>query len=464
MTRVIKGLVTSSVEKMRASTRAVVSLFVLNSLEYCNCVPIGVEYDEYMNSPVRPHMLSLTDFGARGDNASINSEAFNLAIARAASLEGGCRINIPPGVYLTAPFNLTSHLTLHLSKGATILGVGEERRDLWPVIAPLPSYGTARGGAEIPLRYAPLIGGFNLTDVVIEGEGVYLTTIDGNGWGWWKAYHEKRERITRGRLIEFMWSDGILIQNLTLQNSPFWTTHLIYSSNIVGRGLRILAPSNASNTDGFDPDSSENVTLVDTYISTGDDCIAIKSGWDCYGVHYGRPTKNVYIRNVTAVVSHHSAGSFSIGSEMSGGISNVLIVNSTALGDGDGLHLKTSRTRGGYIRHIIFENILIDGSDKVSLNIGENYGSVNPECGASWDPPVPVIDDIQFRNVRIAQHPDTPFKFQGLSELPITRLLLVNVTTEDGQGKFDCNYVSGKFENVSPLPCKEIKPAAGASV
>lgn len=45
-------------------------------------------------------------------------------------------------------------------------------------------------------------------------------------------------------------------------------------------------------------DSCEDMVIEDCYISVGDDAIAIKSGWDQYGIAYGRPSTNILIRNL----------------------------------------------------------------------------------------------------------------------------------------------------------------------
>ena len=73
----------------------------------------------------RPAAFNLTDFGAVGDGVTVNTQAFERAISAAAKLAkaGGAQINVPPGRWLTAPFNLTSHLTLFLAEGAEILAL-----------------------------------------------------------------------------------------------------------------------------------------------------------------------------------------------------------------------------------------------------------------------------------------------------------------------------------------------------
>lgn len=68
----------------------------------------------------RNDKISITDFGGIGDGRTLNTKAFNEAIYRIKHLRrrGGTLLYIPPGVYLTQSFNLTSRMTLYLAKGA----------------------------------------------------------------------------------------------------------------------------------------------------------------------------------------------------------------------------------------------------------------------------------------------------------------------------------------------------------
>ncbi|CDY69951.1 BnaC01g41480D, partial [Brassica napus] len=118
-----------------------------------------------------------------------------------------------------------------------------------------------------------------------------------------------------------MHSDGIQISNLTFLNSPSWHIHPVYSSNIVIQGLTILAPVTVPITDGINPDSCTNTRIEDCYIVSGDDCIAVKSGWDQYGINYGMPTKQLLIRRLTCITPDSAV--IALGSEMSGGIEDV---------------------------------------------------------------------------------------------------------------------------------------------
>lgn len=74
---------------------------------------------------LRPAAFNLTDFGGVGDGVTVNTAAFERAVAAIAKLgkRGGGQLNVPAGQWLTAPFNLTSHMTLFLAEGAVILGI-----------------------------------------------------------------------------------------------------------------------------------------------------------------------------------------------------------------------------------------------------------------------------------------------------------------------------------------------------
>nr|XP_029123841.1 probable polygalacturonase [Elaeis guineensis] len=243
---------------------------------------------------LRPVVFNLTDFGGVGDGVTLNTMAFERAVEAISKLSerGGGQLNVQRGVWLTAPFNLTSHMTLFLAEGAVILGTEDEK--YWPLMPPLPSYGYGR--EKKGPRYGSLIHGQYLKDVVITGHN---GTIDGQGASWWSKFQNKLLKHTRGPLVQIMWSRDIVISNITLRNPPFWTLHPYDCKNVIISNVTILAPlHSAPNTDGIDPDSCEDMVIENCYIHVGDDGIAIKSGWDQYGIAYGRPSTNILIRNV----------------------------------------------------------------------------------------------------------------------------------------------------------------------
>ncbi|KAL5567913.1 hypothetical protein UlMin_024488 [Ulmus minor] len=295
----------------------------------------------------RKHSAVLTDFGGVGDGKTLNTKAFKDAIDHLSKLssDGGAKLVVPPGKWLTGSFNLTSRFTLFLDKEATILATENESE--WPQTALLPSYGKGTDKCAPDARYISFIFGTNLTDVVITGNN---GSIDGQGRHWWNNFRERNLKATRPNLIEIMYSDRIQISNISLYNSPAWNVHPIYSSNVVIEKVTISAPIDARNSDGIIPDSCTNVRIKDCIITAGRDCISIKSGWNQYGIKFGMPTKNVVIEKLTCMAQAGSA--ISLGSEMSGGIENVRVNDIATVNTFTGFKVHTVPGRGGYIRNI----------------------------------------------------------------------------------------------------------------
>ncbi|XP_020589803.1 probable polygalacturonase [Phalaenopsis equestris] len=399
---------------------------------------------------LRPMVFNLKDFDAVGDGKTMNTEAFERAVEAISKLanSGGGQLNVPRGRWLTAPFNLTSHITIFLEEDAVILGIQDE--NYWPVLRPLPSYGYGR--EHIGPRYGSLIHGQHLEDVMITG---YNGIIDGQGQSWWIKHKNKLLNYTRGSLVQFMWSKDIVISNITLRNSPFWTIHPYDCRNATFSGLTILAPlREAPNTDGIDPDSCKNVLIENCFISVGDDGIAIKSGWDQYGIAYARPSLNIIIRNVT-LRSIISAG-LSIGSEMSGGIAHVIAENVRIFDSLRGIRIKTAPGRGGYVRGIEFRNLTLDNV-RTGIVIKTDY---NEHADEGFDPKaLPVIERLSFEGVR-GRGVRVPVRMQGSEEIPLRAVLFKDVLVGISYKKkriFQCSYVEGRVVgSVFPAPCEEL--------
>ncbi|GMQ05698.1 hypothetical protein CsSME_00050621 [Camellia sinensis var. sinensis] len=398
----------------------------------------------------RNDMISIMDFGGVGDGVTMNTKAFRAAIYRIEHLRrrGGTLLYIPPGEYLTESFNLTSHMTLYLARGAVIKATQDTR--YWPLIAPLPSYG--RGRERPGGRYMSFIHGDGLHDVIITGEN---GTIDGQGSVWWNMWRQRTLQFTRPHLIEFMNSKNIIISNVIFKNSPFWNIHPVYCSNVVIQYLTILAPPDSPNTDGIDPDSSSHVCIEDSYISTGDDLVSVKSGWDEYGIAYGRPSIDITIRRVTG--SSPFSG-ISVGSETSGGIENVLAEHISLFNMGVGIHLKTNIGRGGIIRNITVTNVYMENVRK-GIKIA---GDVGDHPDDKFDPnALPVVKDVTIKNVW-GEKVQQPGSIHGLSNSPFTGICLSNInihggtTTGPRKTPWQCSDVSGGAVEVSPWPCSEL--------
>nr|XP_010933983.1 probable polygalacturonase isoform X2 [Elaeis guineensis] len=397
----------------------------------------------------RAYKASLTDFGAVGDGTTSNTHAFAAAVANLSlyAAHGGAMLFVPPGKWLTGPFNLTSHFTLFLHRDAEILA--SQDIDEWPIIDPLPSYGRGRdlpGG-----RYSNFIMGSNLTDVIITGDN---GTINGQGKVWWDKFHDNKLEYTRGYFVEIMYSDHILISNLIFKDAPAWNLHPVYSSNVLVLNVTILAPVTSPNTDGIDPDSSSNVLIEDCFIVSGDDCIAIKSGWDEYGIAFNMPTRHVIIRRLTCISP--TSATIALGSEMSGGIEDVRAEDIMAINTESGVRIKTAIGRGGYVKDIFVRRMTLNTMKYVFWMAG-NYGQ-HPDD--KYDPnAIPIIHNINYRDV-VAEDVTIAGKLEGLPKAPFTGICLSNVTVDVVKSKklkWNCTDVEGVSSAVMPTPCDSLR-------
>ncbi|MED6209172.1 hypothetical protein PIB30_052211 [Stylosanthes scabra] len=405
-----------------------------------------LEHFEYSAVNCRAYSASLTDFGGVGDGTTLNTKAFQSAIDHMAqfSSTGGSQLYVPPGRWLTGSFNLTNHFTLFLHKDAVILASQDESD--WPLIDPLPSYGRGRdaqGG-----RYSSLIFGTNLTDVIITGDN---GTIDGQGDVWWQKFHKGELTYTRPYLIEIMYSENIQISHLTLVNSPSWNVHPVYSSNVVVQGITILAPVKSPNTDGINPDSCTNIRIEDCYIVSGDDCVAVKSGWDEYGIAYGMPTKQLAIRRLTCISP--TSAVIALGSEMSGGIEDVRAEDIVAINSESGVRIKTGVGRGGYVKDIYVRRMSMSTMRWAFWMTG-NYGS---HADNNYDPnALPLIQNINYRDM-VAQNVTMAARLEGISNAPFTEICISNVTIQlakkPNKVQWNCTNVAGISSGVTPEPC-----------
>ncbi|KAL6507673.1 hypothetical protein OROGR_023868 [Orobanche gracilis] len=348
---------------------------------------------------LRPVTFNLTDFGGVGDAVTLNTVAFERAVMAISKLgkKGGGQLNVPQGNWLTAPFNLTSHMTLFLAEGAVILGIDDEK--YWPLLPPLPSYGYGR---EHPgLRYGSLIHGQHLKDVVITGHN---GTINGQGQTWWKKYKQKLHNHTRGPLVQIMWSSDIVISNITLRDSPFWTLHPYDCKNVTLKNLTILAPVyQAPNTDGIDP-----------------------------------------------------AAGISIGSEMSGGVSNVTIENIYVWNSRRAVRIKTAPGRGGYVRDIKYRNLTFDNV-RVGIVIKTDYNE-HPDGG--FEPKAfPILTDISYTMIH-GEGVRVPVRIQGSDEIPVMDVTFRDMSigvTNTKKNIFQCAYVQGRVVGtIFPAPCDNL--------
>lgn len=239
------------------------------------------------------------------------------------------------------------------------------------------------------------MGCYRCTDLVISGDeedGIRSSQIDGSGARWWEWKRKLLPfplNVTRPHLLEIAYSSNVILQNIRFQNSPFWTVHIYTSSDVVMRRVSTRAPALSPNTDGVDPDSVSNFLMEECDIESGDDGISVKSGLGnpLEPSTLGRPSQNVTIVRTRVGPSLGLA----LGSEMSGGIQNVLIENVVFDGSANAVRMKTGRGRGSYIENVTYRNLTLVGVPGPAFFINEFYAKLTPPVPAAL---VPVVRNI----------------------------------------------------------------------
>jgi hypothetical protein len=217
-----------------------------------------------------------------------------------------------------------------------------------------------------------------------------------------------------------------LIENVTIRNSPFWNINPVYCDNVTVRGVTVLAPDNAPNTDGIDPESCRNVHISDCHISVGDDCITIKSGRDAEARRINRPAENYTITNCTMLRGH---GGVVIGSEMSGSVRQIAISNCVFDGTDRGIRIKSTRGRGGIVEDVQVSNIALHNIREEAITLNLFYTQAPAELLSDRTP--------RFRNIHISGVSGDARQaglLLGLPESPLTNVSIENVSLVAKQG------------------------------
>jgi polygalacturonase len=333
---------------------------------------------------------------------------------------------VPPGEFLTGPIHLKSRVNLHVSAGATV----RFSRD---PAAYLPVVLTRWEGIEL-MNYSPLVYAYEQESIAVTGEG----TLDGQAgpgdwWPWKRTDGPHSQKPGRDRLFrqaeegmpvaERMFGDGgylrpqfvqpyrcanVLIEGVTIRNSPMWVIHPVLSRNVVVRNVKVV--SAGPNSDGCDPESSTDVLIEDSLFDTGDDCIAIKSGRNADGRRLAAPSERIVVRGCRMRAGH---GGVTIGSEVSGGVRDVFVLKCT-MNSPDlerGIRIKTNAMRGGVVENVFVRDVEI-GEVGSAVDVDMLY-----EEGAAGSF-IPVVRNLRIDRLAVAKA-TFAFFIRGLETSPV---------------------------------------------
>lgn len=403
---------------------------------YYQNLPVALQQ---VTAPVIPaNSITLTEVGGVGDGVALNTEAFQKGISKL-SKQGGGRLVVPAGVWLTGPIMLKDNIELHLDKNAIILFSPDKRLYVDP-----------SSNSE---RCQPAIRASKRKNIAITGSGI----IDGNGAQWrpvkrgkvsdteWKEFKKmggverqngqlwypwdlksgypniadtpENQEKKRADLIRFTDCENVLIQGVTVQNSPRFHVHPCYCKNVIVDGVTVRCPWNAQNGDAIDLSDCNVALIVNCTVDAGDDGLCMKSGKRKENSP-ANGCEDILIERNTV---YHAHGGFVIGSESISGMKRIVVRDNRFSGTDTGLRFKSNIGRGGRCEDIFIENIIMTDIRDEAVVFQCDYmdrpaGRENPE----FQQPkklenVPDFQGIHIKNVT-CRGCDTAIRAKGTTE------------------------------------------------
>ena len=438
---------------------------------------------------IPPRQISVADYGGVGDGVTLNTEAFAKAIDVLVE-NGGGRLVVPKGVWLTGPITLKDNIELHVTPDAVLLFSTD--RNLYPIVE------TVFEGLDTRRCLAP-INADGAKNIAITGGG----TIDGNGDSWrqvkkskmapsqWKEllksggftngkgdvwYPDSTSyrgsvvsdafNVPQGLTTDEEWNsvktylrpvliglkncENVLLEDCLFQNSPCWNIHPLMCKNVIINNITVRNPWYSQNGDGLDVDSCEDVLVINSSFDVGDDAICIKSGKNEDGRRRARPCRNLIVDNC---IVFHGHGGFVVGSEMSGGVQNISVTNCRFLGTDVGLRFKSCRGRGGVVENIHISDIVMMDIPTEPLLFDLHYGGKSAvEAAADGmtafdveyvpaDETTPQFKDIYIRDV-VCSGAARAMYFNGIPEKNIENIVVEDCEIVSEKGA-DLRYATG---------------------
>lgn len=400
--------------------------------------------------------FDIRKFGAAGDGVRDDTGALRKAV-EACRRAGGGRVVAPPGVYATGPVHLRSNVNLHVAAGATLRFHRDPARYLPLVLS-------RWGGVEC-MNYSPFLYCFEQENVAVTGAGTLDGAADCEHWWPWKGRtncgwkkgdpHEQKARnalfamaerdepvekrvfgeggCLRPNFIQPYRSRNILIEGVTIVNSPMWEIHPVLCRNVTVRNVTVK--SHGPNNDGCDPESCRDVLIEGCVFDTGDDCIALKSGRNREGRRINVPCENIVVRRCTMKDGH---GGVTIGSEISGGCRGVWVedcaMDSPKLDRV--LRIKTNSFRGGAIHGIYCRNLTVGTVAGAAIDIDFHYEEGR---GGAF---LPSVGEIEIANLKCRKS-QRVLSLRGFKEAPIRNVTLEDCSFENSARPDRVEFVEG---------------------
>lgn len=388
------------------------------------------------------------------------TEAINRKL-KTLSKQGGGRLTIAAGHWLTGRVELQSNTELHLDEGA-VLEFSADIEDYQPAVF------TRHEGIEV-MGAGAFIYANRAKNIALTGTGVVLgppmdvemrRLKNGNSvvekdidWRTPVAQricdgHDGRT-FYRPKSFAPIDCKNVLVEGVTFERSVLWNINPIYCENVIIRGVTVNSVGTPSG-DGIDISSCKNVLIEYSTLNCGDDCFTLKSGRAEDGLRVGKPTENVVIRYCLAEKGH---GGITCGSETAAGIKNVYLHHCVFNGTRTGFRFKTRRNRGGGTWDVVYDNVrLIDVNEAFTWDLlgSKTYMGALAQRNPPLDvtPLTPTVKDILIKNF-VVESADRMMGMNTIPEAPTTGIQLEN-------GAVCTNRIFKTINDVQGLTLKNI--------
>lgn len=420
-----------------------------------------MKYFKPFEAPVSPVFPSLTvnirDYGAVEGGDIAVTEAIRKAIEDCAA-RGGGHVVIPAGRWLTGPIHLADNIDLHLDRDAYV-EFSTEFRDYLPVV-----YGIL-GGVRV-YSVSHFLYAYRCRNIAVTGEGIF----DGHGevWMYMKQHqpgmedlmrkgragaplservYDKPEDGVRPRMLQFVECENVLLEGVTLKNSPSWTVHFAWCRNIIARRVCTDNPFDSANTDGINFEYCRRALMEECTISGGDDMCCIKAGRENDAWAAGRPCEDIEIRGCRAIKCRGSG--VTVGSETSASIRNIWMHDCVLEQVASGFNLKTMKGRGGIVENIDIENIEVLWAVRDAIRVNMKHTGEPLDDLSQPEINIPVIRNVHIENLRCLKTPRA-MTLCGIEGHEPKNVVLCNSEIHADKGP-SVEHVQASMENVKIL-------------
>ncbi|XP_022744167.1 polygalacturonase-like [Durio zibethinus] len=364
--------------------------------------------------------LNVISFGAKADGSTDSTKAFLAAWAHACGSTKPATINVPKGTFLLRNVDFSGQCN---NNAITI------RID---------------GTLVAPADYRVFENANNwISFQNVDGVSIFGGILDGKGTGLWACKNSGKDCPSGATSLSFSNSKNVFIIGLTSLNSQMFHIVINGCQNVKMQEVKVSAAGNSPNTDGIHVQLSSSVTILNSRIQTGDDCVSIGPG-----------ATNLWMENIACGPGH----GISIGSlgkdQNEAGVLNVTVKTATFLGTQNGVRIKSwARPSNGFARNIVFQHVVMKNVQN-PIVIDQNYCPGNKNCPGQVSGV--KVSDVTYQDIHGTSATEVAVKFDCSSKYPCTGIRLedVKLTYKNEAAEASCNHAGGTTSGVvKPTSC-----------